>query len=563
MHQPTTTPRPSIYYNYQVFSPWLASQHPAQERKQVVIVGSGPAGMVTALELARHGVPSVVLSTELQFSQGSRAIVFTRRSMEILQQVGVAERMTAGGLPWRFGNSFYRNQLCFRMEAPHDTDDRFGPLLNVQQQYMEEYLHDACQANPLIDFRWGNKVVQVAQQDGYAVATVDTPEGEYQLETNWLVDASGGRSAIRSAMNLEMEGASYEGFFVIADIKVDLPLPTERLAYFDPDWNPGNTILMHREPHGIWRVDYQLPAGETPEEALRPESLKARIDAQLAMIGFPGIDWEMDWSSVYSARTLTLTDYVHGNVIFTGDAAHLLPIFGVRGANTGFQDAQSLGWHLAYHVKGLGSQQLLANYSAERVGAAREIIAESGKSVRFMTPPTHGFELLRNAVLSLSLTQNFVRPLYHWRTSRPHEYTHSVLNSRGDDNALFTDGPAHGAPPRNIRLGANDFLLDHVGGGFDLIYFTTGAAIPMPLLDVVNAARTKGVALRITAVGAAQPVTGADQTFADADDHFRQRYGVQADGAAYLLRPDQHVCARWLTLDAVRLQAALHAALPQ
>ncbi len=563
MHQPTTTPRPSIYYNYQVFSPWLASQHPAQGRKQVVIVGSGPAGMVTALELARHGVPSVVLSAELQFSQGSRAIVFTRRSMEILQQVGVAERMTAGGLPWRFGNSFYRNQLCFRMEAPHDADDRFGPLLNVQQQYMEEYLHDACQANPLIDFRWGNKVVQVAQQDGYAVATVDTPEGEYQLETNWLIDASGGRSAIRSAMNLEMEGASYEGFFVIADIKVDLPLPTERLAYFDPEWNPGNTILMHREPNGIWRVDYQLPQGETPEEALRPESLKARIDAQLAMIGFPGIDWEMDWSSVYSARTLTLTDYVHGNVIFTGDAAHLLPIFGVRGANTGFQDAQSLGWQLAYHVKGLGSQQLLTNYSAERVGAAREIIAESGKSVRFMTPPTHGFELLRNAVLSLSLTQDFVRPLYHWRTSRPHEYTHSLLNSRGDDNALFTDGPAHGAPPRNIRLGANDFLLDHVGGGFDLIYFTTGAAIPTPLLDVVNAARTKGVALRITAVGAAQPVTGADQTFADADDHFRQRYGVQADGAAYLLRPDQHVCARWLTLDAVRLQAALNAALPQ
>ncbi len=563
MHQPTTTPRPSIYYNYQVFSPWLASQHPAQGRKQVVIVGSGPAGMVTALELARHGVPSVVLSAELQFSQGSRAIVFTRRSMEILQQVGVAERMTAGGLPWRFGNSFYRNQLCFRMEAPHDADDRFGPLLNVQQQYMEEYLHDACQANPLIDFRWGNKVVKVEQQNGYAVATVDTPEGEYQLETNWLVDASGGRSAIRSAMNLEMEGASYEGFFVIADIKVDLPLPTERLAYFDPEWNPGNTILMHREPNGIWRVDYQLPQGETPEEALRPESLKARIDAQLAMIGFPGIDWEMDWSSVYSARTLTLTDYVHGNVIFTGDAAHLLPIFGVRGANTGFQDAQSLGWQLAYHVKGLGSQQLLANYSAERVGAAREIIAESGKSVRFMTPPTHGFELLRNAVLSLSLTQDFVRPLYHWRTSRPHEYTHSLLNSRGDDNALFTDGPAHGAPPRNIRLGANDFLLDHVGGGFDLIYFTTGTAIPTPLLDVVNAARTKGVALRITAVGAAQPVTGADQTFADADDHFRQRYGVQADGAAYLLRPDQHVCARWLTLDAVRLQAALNAALPQ
>ena len=563
MHQPTTQARPSIYYPYQVFQPWLASQHPAQERKKVVIVGSGPAGMVTALELARHGVPSVVLSAELQFSQGSRAIVFTRRSLEILQQVGVADRMVAGGLPWRFGNSFYRNQLCFRMEAPHDADDRFGPLLNVQQQFMEEYLHDACAANPLIDFRWGNKVVKVEQKDGYASATVDTPEGEYQLDADWLVDASGGRSQIRDNMKLWMEGSSYEGFFVIADIKVDLPLPTERLAYFDPEWNPGNTILMHREPHGIWRVDYQLPEGETPEQALHPESLKARIDAQLAMIGFPGIEWEMDWSSVYSARTLTLTDYVHGNVIFTGDAAHLLPIFGVRGANTGFQDAQSLGWHLAYTIKGLASPQLLANYSAERVGAAREIIEESGKSVRFMTPPSAGFKLLRNAVLSLSLSQAFVRPLYHWRTSRPHEYTHSMLNSRGDDNALFTDGPAHGAPPRNIRLGSNDFLLDHLGGGFDLLYFTDAAAIPESLQQVVAAACARGVVLKVIAVGAAQSVAGADHTLADADGHLRQRYGVRANGGAYLLRPDQHVCARWLTLDAVRLQAALNAALPQ
>jgi 3-(3-hydroxy-phenyl)propionate hydroxylase len=563
MHQPTTTPRPSIYYKYQVFQPWLPSQHPTQARKKVAIAGSGPAGMVTALELARHGVPSVVLTSELQFSQGSRAICFTRRSMEILQQVGVADRMTEGGLPWRFGNSYYRGQRVFRMEAPHDPDDRFFPIINVQQQYMEEYLHDACQANPLIEFRWGNKVEQVTQKDGYAEVRVDTPEGEYTLETDWLVDASGGRSAIRTAMNLAMEGASYEGFFVIADIKVDLPLPTERLAFFDPEWNPGNTILMHREPNGIWRVDYQLPEGETPEEALRPESLKARIDAQLAMIGHAGVPWEMDWCSVYSARTLTLPDYVHGSVIFTGDAAHLLPIFGVRGANTAFQDAQSLGWQLAHVVKGLAGKALLANHSAERVGAAREIIDEAGKSVRFMTPPDGGFQLLRDAVLSLSLSQEFVRPLYHWRTSRPHEYTHSALNSQGDDNALFRVGPAHGAPPQNVRLGANDYLLDHLGGGFDLLYFTDAAAMPPALLEVVQATRAKGVALRVIAIGAAQPVAGADVTLPDADGHVRERYGVPASGAGYLMRPDQHVCARWLTLDAARLQAALNTALPQ
>jgi 3-(3-hydroxy-phenyl)propionate hydroxylase len=563
MHQPSKQRRPSLYYHYQVFEPWLPSRHLPQGRQKVVIAGSGPAGMVTALELARYGVPSVVLTADLQFSAGSRAIVFTRRSMEILQQVGTAGRMTEIGLPWRFGNSFYRGQRVFRMEAPHDPDDRFFPMLNVQQQYMEEYLYDACAAHPLIDFRWGNKVEQVVQKDGYAEVRVDTPEGDYTLETDWLVDATGGRSAIRSAMDLQMEGASYEGLFVIADIRVDLPLPTERLAFFDPEWNPGNTVLMHREPQGIWRVDYQLPAGETPAQALRPESLKARIDAQLAMIGHAGVPWELDWSSVYSARTLTLPDFVHGSVIFTGDAAHLLPIFGVRGANTGFQDAQSLGWHLAFVIKGLAGRALLANHSAERVGAAREIVEEGGRSTRFMTPPSRGYSLLRDAVLSLSLTQEFVRPLYHWRTSRPHEYTRSALNSTGDDNALFTAGPGHGAPPQNVRLGPDDYLLDHLGGGFDLLVFTEGAELSPSLLAVVAAARARGVPIRVSAIGSGQAVPGADQTFADSKGHCRARYGVRTSGAAYLLRPDQHVCARWVTLDATRLQAALATALPQ
>jgi 3-(3-hydroxy-phenyl)propionate hydroxylase len=563
MHNPGKQARPSLYYPYRVFEPWLPSRHPAQECKRVVIAGSGPAGMVTALELARLGVPSVVLESELQVSQGSRAIVFTRRSMEILQQAGVAQRMSENGLPWRCGNSHFRGRRVFRMEAPHDEDDRFHPMLNIQQQYLEEYLHDACAAHPLIDFRWGNKLVQLEQDRDLAHLSIDTPEGPYALQTEWLVAADGGRSEIRSALGLKMEGASYEGYFVIADIRIDLPLPTERLAYFDPDWNPGNTILMHREPHGIWRVDYQLPAGETPEQALQAESLKARIDAQLAMIGHAGTPWEMDWCSVYSARTLTLPDYRHGRVLFVGDAAHLLPIFGVRGANTAFQDAQSLGWHLGFIARGWASESLLANYSAERVGAAREIIDEAGKSTRFMTPPTTGFRLLRDAVLSLSLTEEFVRPLYHWRTSRPHEYAQSALNSRADDDALFTTGPAHGAPPRNIRLGADDYLLDHLGGGFELLYFTQSAEIPAPLRAEVERIRARGVPLRVTAVGAHGPVSGADLVFPDADGHFRARYGVAASGAAYLLRPDQHVCARWLTLDAGRLRAAMEAALPQ
>lgn len=563
MHTPSTQPRPSIYYNYQVFKPWLFSQNPPQPKHKVVIVGAGPAGMVTALELARHGISSVLLSAELQFSQGSRAIVFTRRSMEILQQVGVAQRVTENGLPWRCGSSIYRGQKVFRMETPHDPDDRFFPMINIQQQYLEEYLHDACAANELIDVRWGNKLVKAENIEGGVKAEIDTPEGPYTLETEWLVAADGGRSEIRSSMNLKLEGASFESIFVIADIRIDLPYPTERLAFFDPDWNRGNTILMHREPHGIWRVDYQLSPGETPEEALRPESLKERIDAQLKMIGFEGTPWEMDWNSVYSARTLTLPEYVHKRIVFTGDAAHLLPIFGVRGANTAFQDAQSLGWHLAFVIKGLAPEQLMQNHSTERVGAAREIITEAGKSTRFMAPPSRGFRLLRDAVLSLSLTQEFVRPLYHWRTSRPHEYSSSGLNSPHDDNAQFTGGPALGAPPQNVLLQTDNYLLDHLGGGFDLVYVADAQAIPFEIAQAVARIQQQGIPLKLTAISAQDtPLAGAHQTLQDPQQRFAHRYAVKA-GGAYLFRPDQHICARWQQLDAARLLQSLQVACMQ
>lgn len=563
MHQPHAEPRSSIYYQYQVFDPWLPPAGAVVPSAPVVVVGAGPVGLVTALALAAHGVPVVVLESERQVSEGSRAIAFTRRSMEILQQVGIADRITEMGLPWRFGNSIYRGERVFRMENPHDENDRFSPLINIQQQYLEEFLVDACGAQPLIDLRWGNRVTALQQDADGAVISVDTPAGPYEQRCHWVVAADGARSAIRSLLGLKLEGASYEGKFVIADIRVDLPLPTERLAFFDPVWNPGNTILMHREPHGLWRLDYQLPADETPEQALDPDSLKSRIDAQLAMIGHSGVPWEMDWCSVYSARALTLPDYVCGRTLFVGDAAHLLPIFGVRGANTGFQDAQALAWRLALVAKGAADAGLLATYSQERVGAAREIIDEAGKSTRFMTPPTRGYRLLRDAVLSLSLQHPFVGPLFHWRTSRPHAYSHSSINCRSDDDAKFAQGPGHGLPPANVRLNDDEFLLDHLGHSFTVLLATTANALPEPWLELREKAAAAGWPLRIVALhldGGSFEVKGADLSLNDPDGRLSERYGLQGESDAYLIRPDQHICGRWRQASPERVMEGLRQA---
>ena len=547
MHFPETKPRDSLYYRYQVYPHFYSQSDVIADADTVTVVGAGPIGMSTALLLAKQGIKVVLLSAEQQLSEGSRALVYTKRSMEILNAAGAADKIMQKALPWTHGNSIYKGQVCFRMATPVNEHDQFYPLNNLQQNWLEHYLLETIQAQDNIEVRWGNKVVAQSQDNDQVTLTVHTPEGEYRHISNWVVAADGGRSPIRESMKLWMEGASYEGRFVIADIRIKLDYPTERLAFFSPDWNPGNTILMHREPDNIWRFDYQLDPSISPEEALKTENLTKAVNDQLKMIGQDHLEWEMDWSTVYSARALTLDNYVHNRIMFVGDAAHLLPIFGVRGANTGFQDAQDLAWKLSAVVNGWAPEKLLESYTFDRVGAAREIIAEAGKSTRFMAPPSHGFRLLRNAVLSLSLEHEFVRPLYHWRTSRPHAYTHSPLNSKNDDNALMNEITENGALIPNVKFADGSFLYDSITGKFSVIALTENGQVAEGLVAEVAALKKRGVPAQLVALNIdAATVAQADVNLSISAQIAEERFFAAA-GAVYLVRPGHHINGRWIS----------------
>ncbi len=557
MHRPETTPRHSIFYHYKIHPYKHAPElDGAGHRQKVVIVGAGPIGLATALDLARFGVPSLILESECQVSHGSRAIVFTRRSMEILQMIHCHQPFCDKGLPWSLGRSYYRGREVFQMVMPDSEDNRFAPGLNIQQQYIEQFLVEATEQSPLIDIRWGSKVTDINQDTKGARITVDTEEGCYNLEAEWVIAADGGRSVLRKLMALRMEGQAYRGNFVIADIKADIDLPTERRCYFDPDWNPGNNVLVHREPDGIWRLDFRLPDGETPEQALEEELLHKRINTILEMIGQP-VEWMLDWATVYSASTKTLPRYNYERVLFVGDAAHLLPIFGVRGANTGLQDSNNLAWKLAFVINGWSPRQILDSYSSERVQAAREICEEGGKSTRFMTPPSRGFRLLRDAVLSLTLSEDFVKDLLHWRTSRPHVYKNSTLNSFTDENKAFDRGPGLGEVIQNSKLGKVDYLMDRFSDGFHLMIFSNGKDFQADIEACLDTKTTCPYPLHTILVAPTDSTSGnADIIIEDNEGKLTQQYGASA-GSAYLIRPDQHVCARWRRVTPQQLQQAL------
>lgn len=538
-------PLDSLYFHYPIFPVGDAPERRGKTAQHpVIIVGAGPIGMTAALALARHGVRSVLLDRKNTFNDGSRAICIARPSMHILERIGAVAPFLEKALGWRFGRSYFRGTQIFRLEMPHPESEKYLPMYNLQQQYIEKFLHDAVAACRLIDMRWQSEVAGIENRPDGVALDIATPDGNYRLEAGYVLAADGARSPIRSMLGLRLKGENYEGRYVIADIRMDHDFPTERRAFFEPSGNPGGTVLIHKQPDDIWRVDYQLREGESEQDALREENIRGRVTAILRDIGHEK-PWELEWWSIYSANTLCLDDYRRGRVFFIGDSAHIVPIFGVRGLNNGLADADNIAWKLGLVLNGGATDALLDSYSPERRGATLDVFVNATKSTRFMTPPTRGWRLAREAALSLSLKHEFPRDLANPRQMQPYTYSGSPLTPFAGRDAEFTSGAISGGAAPNANLADGGYLLDRAGYGMTAILFCDGAptAEQSELLAQLGKLDKRFVALPI-----AQVPTGPDP-IADRDGDVARLFGAEP-GTLYLLRPDLHIAGRWKTIAA-------------
>lgn len=519
-------------------------------RHKVAIAGGGPIGLALALGLARHGVASVVIEADDTVTYGSRAACISRRSQEILDSLGCVDAVLGKALPWTAGTSYYRDVPVYRLQMPMDENQKFYPMVNLEQCYFDQFLLDHIHAKyaDLIDIRWQTKLTGLTHDANGARLQLDTAEGPYLLDCDWVVACDGARSVVRQQMGLRFSGNQYEGTYIIVDVHLKSDYPTERRAWFDPPSNPGSTILMHKQPDDIWRVDYQLRDDEDPVEAVKPENVLPRVRAHLQWIGERD-DWETVLISAYKANCLTLDKYNHGRVLFAGDAAHLVPIFGVRGMNSGIDDTHNLAWKLAYVVEGRAKPSLLDTYSDERVHAARENIRHGAKSTEFMAPPSHAFYLMRDAALSLATQDPFFSTLSNPRQSSAITYGDSRLALKPE--VAIAAGPVPGGilPECPIeRDGLPGHLTDLVGTRFTLLALsdTRPDIAPHPLL----------------AVHWVSPTRHAQASAWDKTGRLFPLYGASAQSPAYyLVRPDGHVLARFAAADSERIHAALQLAL--
>lgn len=513
----------------------------------VCIVGGGPVGLAVALDLARFGVRSVVMQQSDTLNYGSRAGCLSRRSLEIFDRLGVVDAFMRTGLPWVTGYCYYRDKEVLRFDMPAGANEKFPPMLNIPQNFVEQYLLDAANESELIEIRWQQKVVAVkAESGGATVLTVETARGPYELQADWVLATDGARSTVRKSLGLQLQGETFEGRYLIADIRFETNRQVGRLAWFDPPSNPGSTILMHKMTDEIWRFDYQLSPDVSDEEAVDPAGVSALIARHLAMMGETG-KWELSWISIYRANALSLEHYRHGNVLFLGDAAHPIPIFGVRGLNSGLDDAHNLAWKLACVMQGVADESLLDTYSIERVAATAENLRNAKKSTVFMCPPSPAYCLMREAALSLAVRDRWLSSLINPRQSAPVRYESSPISSP-EDESMFEGGPAVGEPMRQapIRAGRGrqiDFLAQAVSKQFLVLCFSRQSRLPGKLASRLDQLIKDGVPLQYCVVAEDAP-EGADWWLEDVDGKCATAYGVREE-ALYLIRPDGYVAGRW------------------
>lgn len=511
-------------------------------RHPVVIVGGGPVGMAMALDLGLRNVPVLVLDDQEGAGLGSRAICFAKRTLEICDRLGAGQAMLEKGVQWNIGKVFHDDRLLYEFNLLPEDGHAYPAFINLQQPLFEKFLHEAIVraqgSGAPIEIRGFNRVDAVERHDDHVTLDVMTPDGPYRLEADWLVACDGARSPIRSMLGLGFEGRVFEDNFLIADVKMKADFPTERWFWFEPHFKSGDSALLHKQPDDIWRIDFQLGWNIDRQKELQPDKIRARVSAMLG----PDVEYELDWCSIYTFQCRRMERFRHGPVLFAGDSAHQVSPFGARGANSGIQDADNLAWKLAMVINGLAPAALLDTYDQERVHGADENIAHSTRATDFITPKSAISKLFRNAVLALAETVPFARTIVNsGRLSVPCAYDGSMLNSPdiGADIARLPQRTRPGSPCPDAPVGS-DWLLRLIGGDFTLLAIDA---------DMPADFAAHGVAPKQLRLSAKENAALAE------------RYLGEATGAIYLIRPDQHVAARFTHFDQAALAAALGRAL--
>jgi 3-(3-hydroxy-phenyl)propionate hydroxylase len=522
-------------------------------KRKVVVVGAGPVGLSAAVDLAQQGLDVLLLDDDDTVSVGSRGLCYAKRTLEILDRIKVGQAVVDKGVSWNIGRTFLKEEEVYNFNLLPEPDHERPGMINLQQYYLEEYLLERAKELKNLEIRWKSQVTNVRPDNEKTLITVETSDGNYDIEVEWLVVGDGARSNIRRMLGLDIEGKVFQDRFLIADVVMKADFPAERWFWFDPPFHPNQSVLLHREADNVWRIDFQLGWDVDPEEEKKPENVIPRIKAMLG----DKSEFTLEWVSIYTFQCRRMKDFRHQNILFIGDAAHQVSPFGARGANSGIQDADNLAWKLNLVINGQAPATLLDTYSEERVYAADENLMNSTRSTDFITPKSNVSKVFRNSVLELAKKLPFARSLVNsGRLSVPSYLYQSSLNTPDIDQ--FSGAMIPGAPIDDAPIEMNgkaDWLLRHIGNQFSAMIYVD-SLIDQSQLTSINQINVNGIKIMPIVVSSIKQEHASIKVLHDVKGLFKARFDA-TPGTVYLVRPDQHVSARWRKFDADLLKVAL------
>lgn len=527
-----------MYFNWSAYP----FEMPPEMRGQrgchpVVVIGAGPVGLSLALGLARSGIEVVVLERGDQVSDGSRAISMDAMSMNFVDQLGLGDAVAAYSISCDANLVYCGDMLVMRQDYGRARGEKHSPYTVLQQCWLEQFLLDALCALPEAEVRWQSEVVDLSQDDGGVQIIVSTPAGQYKMESRYAVACDGARGTCRRLAGrryepLGMQDVSQRAF-IVCDFQMKTDLSHARRLYLHPPYQPDAMMLLHPQPFDTWRLDYPLADDESPQMAIAPEQIEARLTSHLNWMGEHG-PREVIWSSLYRPRAATLQSYRHGRLMFAGDAAHLLPIFGGRGLNLGLGDSRNLCWRLTALLRGGASDSILNDYDRERQSILRKAVSDLSEASLFMARPTRASRLMSRAVQELAGHRPFAAALLDpYRAPRRSGY------SPTDD---WQDDPAPGAvvgnPLPNPQLSGGRWLHDLLGPTITLVTWN------LSLSD-------EGWSAQLPADLTWLPLQPEDDPDGQTADLLQAEVGL-----ILLVRPDRYIAARTIS-DAPNLGSGL------
>lgn len=510
------------------------------ESTQVLIVGAGPTGLMTACQLARHGVKFRIVDNDNGPTTQSRALAIHAASMEIFSQMGIADDFVRLGKKVQAVNYFVKGKVEQRIPLSEfgKGATEFPFLLVLEQSKTERLLIDfleslACKVE------WQTELVNVTQDKESVKATIKHSGIEKTIQANWLVGADGARSQVRQILDVPFGGETYPIDLFVLDCRINWNLKEDEMYIAFSDHSFAGFFPM---PEGRCRVIGFVPKEAASKEDITFEDVNRGFANRMQMkieLYDPG------WISMYHSHHRYVSRFKIGRCFLAGDSAHIHSPVGAQGMNTGLQDAFNLAWKLAFVIKRHAKENLLTTYQEERLPFARRLVQSTDRAFNVTVSQNRFVKFIRMHVAPRILAVLLkIKPIEHFLFKNISQigiaYDGSILSGNGKGNSFPPRAPKPGERLPYIqfedKLGQQVNIQNRVDALSLHLFILTGPSQEADSELTVSLKQYEGV------------ITHEIIPLATGTQMLYHSLGIEEKGL-YLVRPDLYIGYRSQTLD--------------